>query len=70
MARDDQQSRLLERRQGNKAIVTAMMNFEKTLEKNRVYDEDISTVNLVLENNPTKDDVVIQILSIIENVGK
>ena len=70
MARDDQQSRLLERHQGNKAIVTAMMNFEKTLEKNRVYDEDISTVNLVLENNPTKDDVVIQILSIIENVGK
>ena len=70
MPRDDQQSRLMERHQGNETIVTAMMNFEKTLEKNGVYDEDISTVNLVLENNPTKDDVVKQILSIIENVRK
>ena len=70
MPRDDQESRLMERHQGNEAIVTAMMNFEKTLEKNGVYDEDISTVNLVLENNPTKDDVVKQILSIIENVRK
>ena len=70
MPSDDQQSRLLERHQGNEAIVTAMMNFEKTLEKNGVYEEDISTVDLILENNPTKEEVIKQILALIEKAGK
>ena len=70
MAKDDQQSRLMERHQGNEAIVTAMMNFEKTLEKNGVYEEDESTINLILENNPRKEEVVTKILAIIENHEK
>ena len=69
MSQQDKHARLMERHDDNEAMVAALENFDKTLEKNGVFDEDISTVDLIIENNPSKQEVAKMILTLIESAA-
>ena len=69
MSQQDKHAMLMERHDDNEAMVTALENFDKTLEKNGVFDEDISTVDLIIENNPSKQEVAKMILTLIESAS-
>ena len=65
MPAEEKRKRLLGRHGGDKAFVEMMESFEDIIKKNRGYEEDPSTVDLKVNGNQSRQDVVNEILKIL-----